>query len=498
MNDESNRNAWPPQHWERLSLSAVLIFLFCLLLAVNALGTEPVKLRCQTISLPSAAGDPLFVDVEGHGHCNLLVLDTAEKKLLNYRQRPDGFTNTPDQVMALPAQTAWVAPCDVDAHPGLELLMSTPTGLFYSLQHEGLFEPEQHYLIAGPQTCTNTGEPLLTLLSTNQAGTNDLIPVISAPRSLLYRRNDAYEWSSGPTLAPDPGQAAWSTSQDNWFGRWTLGPHPGRSLDVDQTFRTLEKHEPEPAPENDTIRKIMANLKTNSMASAPEEERMDVNGDGREDLVLWQVSGMVDCRTELYIFLRDANQQLPTRPTQILHCRGFPIPIGSTRTWSPLHELSGDGICELVLLEMKTSLASPSRLVEMLLSRGIDWSLTIRTFRQGAFSRSPDASLPVTGILPSEILGDWPFLIQGDFNGDGRLDLLVRRSETEWNVFLSSSDGRWFAPQPAFTFNVPPHGYMEIKDLNGDGPSDIIWHEWDQPRLSLFMPPREQLKSKSP
>ena len=39
------------------------------------------------------------------------------------------------------------------------------------------------------------------------------------------------------------------------------------------------------------------------------------------------------------------------------------------------------------------------------------------------------------------------------------------------------------------TFDEPAHGYIEIKDLNGDGMSDIIWHEPDEHRLSIFMSP---------
>ena len=39
------------------------------------------------------------------------------------------------------------------------------------------------------------------------------------------------------------------------------------------------------------------------------------------------------------------------------------------------------------------------------------------------------------------------------------------------------------------TFDVPARGYIEINDLNGDGLSDIIWHESDEPNLSIFMSP---------
>jgi hypothetical protein len=452
----------------------------------------------QLITLPANADAPLFVDADGDGRSDLLAIDPVEKKLFYYHQRPAGFTNSPDQAITLPPQTAWVAPCDVDAHPGLELLMSTAAGLLYYRQNAGLFESERHPLIEVSQGFTNYDLPTLTLLSTNKTGTNDVIPVISPGQTVLYHRNGAYEWSPGPPLALDVKQTAWHANQYLWRDLWALGPNPAHSLDVEQSFRA----NPEPArdkePENEVIRKIIADMKQNTPASPPQLDRVDVDGDGRKDLVLWQAGGKLDFKTDVYIFLRGADQQLPEQPTQVLHCHGFPIPIGSTRRPSPVHDLDGDGVGELVLLEIKTRIISESGLVEMAVSHGLDWALTIRSFHHGAFSRSPDESAPVTGILPSEILAGWPFLVQGDFNGDGRLDLLVRRSDTQWNIFTSTTDGNWFAPQPAMTFDVPTHGYIEIQDLNGDGLSDIIWHEWDKPNLSIFRSPPRPAKDKNP
>ena len=88
-----------------------------------------MELSGQVITLPAGTEDTLFVDIDGDGHSDLLAIDPVENKLLTYHQRSDGFRNSPDQVIALPPQTGWVAVCDVDAHPGLELLMSTASGL---------------------------------------------------------------------------------------------------------------------------------------------------------------------------------------------------------------------------------------------------------------------------------------------------------------------------------------------------------------------------------
>jgi hypothetical protein len=478
-----------------LPARGVLLLMF---LALNVSRAEPVVLSPQLITLPASTSMLRFVDVDGDGRCDLLLIDPVAKKLLNYHQRPGGFPSAPDQVIPLPPETAWVALCDVDAHPGLELLMSTAAGLVYSRQDAGLFESERRPLIAASQVFTNFDFPVLTLLTTNKAGTNDLIPVISARQAVLYHRNSAYEWSPGPPLALEVTHTGWSVGRD-WRGdTWTLGPNPAHHLRVYQPVRAKPEPKRDQEPENDTIRKILEDMKKAGTANPPQIDRVDVNGDSREDLVLWQLKGSPALKTDIYLFLRGADQQLPERPTQVLHCRGFPIAFGPMHVWSPMHDLTSDGVCELVLLEFKTTVTSVSGALEMILSHGLDWALTIRTFQHGAFSGSPDVSVPVKGVLPSEVVDGWPYSIQGDFNGDARPDLLVRRSDTQWNIYFSTADGRWFEPQPALTFEASPQGYMEIKDLNGDGLSDIIWHMPDEHRFSVFMSPSHQAQGKKP
>ena len=397
----------------------------------------------------------------------------------------------------------------MDAQPGLELLMSTAAGLVYSWQNAGRFESERRTLIQASQVFTNFDFPRLTLLTTNKAGTNVLIPVISARQAVLYHRNSAYEWSPGPPLAIGLTHTGWSVSSELWGNPWALGPNPAHSMRVYHSFRAKPDPKPHREPESEAIRKILADMKKADNVHPPRIDRVDVDGDGREDLVLWQVKGNLALKTDVCVFLstfrssatedgRDVDDQWPERPTQALHCRGFPIPLGPKEEWSPLHDLDGDGICELVLLDFKTSVLSADGLVEVFLAHGIDWALTIRTFHGGAFSGSPDASVRVTGILPSEILSGWTVMLQGDFNGDGRPDLLVRRSETQWNIFLSATDGHWFAPQPAMTFDAPAQGYMEIQDLNGDGRSDIVWREPEARRLSIFISPSHQARASAP
>ena len=148
-----------------------------------------------------------------------------------------------------------------------------------------------------------------------------------------------------------------------------MGPNPAHYLHVYQSLRAKPEPKWNQEPENDTIRKILDDMKKAGKANPPEIDRVDVDGDGREDLVLWQLKGNPALKTDVYIFLRGADEQLPEQPTHVLHCRGFPFPFGPKHEWSPMHDLNGDGVCELVLLELKTSIFSASGGFEIMLAR---------------------------------------------------------------------------------------------------------------------------------
>jgi hypothetical protein len=474
---------------------ATLFLLFASSVGIGA----PTELAHQTITLPPNSGFPLFVDLYGNGRSDLLVLDGVAKTLFIYRQSPTGFTNSPSQIIPLPPGTIWVAPGDVDVNPGIELLFCTSVGVAYARQNAGRFESERRELVAGRQVFTNTDYPFLTLLTTNRAKPNlasVAIPVISEQQAVVYRRDDAFKWMPDPPVPLNHQPAYWHADTES--ASWAIACKDSSSqpsIRPSFTIRSRESFLAKSAKadrkelESEAIRKLVADLGTNGMSGPATINRLDIDNDGRQDVVVWQVRGWFDFRTDLFLFLRGPDQKLPERPTQILHCRGFPVPVGSVSDQTPLADINGDGVCELILLEPKTTILSPNSLLEMALSHQIAWSLTIRLLKRGRISNEPEASIPLKMLLSLEDLSDWPICIEGDFNRDGRPDLLVRRTETEWNIYLSTKDNRWFDSQPAITFTAPVHGSLEIEDINNDGRADITWREPVDHRISIFINP---------
>src|SRR4029077_3564537 len=118
--------------------------------------------------------------------------------------------------LELPAQTAWLALCQVDKHSGLELLLSSATGLTYLQQNHGVFESQPRPLVQASQVFTNSESPRLLRLKPPTNGTNLLLPVISASQVVLYQQNSAGEWSPGLPLPLQAERTQWSIEPGEW------------------------------------------------------------------------------------------------------------------------------------------------------------------------------------------------------------------------------------------------------------------------------------------
>ena len=142
-----------------------------------------------------------------------------------------------------------------------------------------------------------------------------------------------------------------------------------------------------------------------------------------------------------------------------------------------LHDLEGDGRWELVVIALKDKRASLTTIFEAVVTRGLDAVLEIRRFEENQrFADRPTASIDFTLMLPTLDMVDRGPLVffDGDFNGDTRRELIVFRSPTHMQIFLSSQAGRFFERRSALGVDIPFAGETALVDLNGDELSDIV------------------------
>jgi len=220
-------------------------------------------------------------------------------------------------------------------------------------------------------------------------------------------------------------------------------------------------------------------------------EKRDINNDGNEDVILSHLQQGIDVKTNVIIFKRREDGKLSEKPDQILRCRGIPI-IGDypgPSYWTPFFDIDNDGFLDIVFMELKTIPTSVSAFFEMLASKGMDWTLTVRLYKSGkGFSDKADFKMDFKAMLPFfENFADL-INLEGDFNADGRKDIIIRRSPTQSDIYFSSLSNGFFEREPKLQFEMPAEeGWTSVEDLNGDGISDVYLINYEKGRITVFL-----------
>jgi hypothetical protein len=92
----------------------------------------------------------------------------------------------------------------------------------------------------------------------------------------------------------------------------------------------------------------------------------------------------------------------------------------------------------------------------------------------------PDGSFEYNPASYTWIPTDWHIAGTGDFNGDGRSDILWRADDGTMTSWLGQADGSFAYNPAAYTTTVPASVQIAgTGDFNGDGIDDIVWRAAD-------------------
>ena len=146
-------------------------------------------------------------------------------------------------------------------------------------------------------------------------------------------------------------------------------------------------------------------------------------------------------------------------------------------------DVDGDGFQDLVL--GYNHMASREGLTREITARQLVYTLGFHFYRPGTgFPEQADFQRDVV-IRLDHLTNplDWSLIeyfqrsvsLAGDFNGDGKRDLLVRDHGNDLSVYFFRSRQEGFSAQPDLRFSCP-EGFTDwlMVDLNGDGVSDLI------------------------
>ncbi len=463
---------------------------FLFLLAGFVCAEDTPAFKRQVIQVPMSSPAWLqasWKDINGDGLLDLLALVQRDNKAFTYIQDGSGFPLSPTQSIGLPEGTAWITLHDVNQHPGKEMLISTVKGLIYFRQNNGVFEIQPGKLVEAEQIYRNDSRPIFIEPNRWPDGLKNTIPVVFSDHTMIYKIDDNYRLNLEEKVQH---QFKSSMKKFNW-NSWSVG-----GIESDQIrIRTLARGKSDdgdfkkPEEENAYIRNMVEKLREKEM-QACSVVREDINGDGVEDVVLVHLIQDVDVKTNFLIFPRQKDGKLSEKPSQVLRCRGMPIrgDYPGPSYFSPFFDINKDGYPEIVMIELKERLISVSSLLEAVISKGLDWVLTVRQFKEGkGYSSVADFKMDITTMLPvsSEFVDS--INLGGDFNADGRPDIIIRRDRFQCGIYLSSLSTGYYERESKLQLELLPEGRMFVEDFNSDGISDIYVIDYEKGKIAVFL-----------
>jgi hypothetical protein len=204
----------------------------------------------------------------------------------------------------------------------------------------------------------------------------------------------------------------------------------------------------------------------------------DLNRDGCADVMVHKlVMSFADWDADTAVFLGRPGSFRPKEPDQRFPSSGFLSGVS-------LDDLDGDGYADVTVWSVKMGLVP---LVEILLRKTIHvkshsyygaWpkGFSAKAANEGNFVLHIDSDRPdfIRGLMPNT---------EGDFNRDGLKDLVAGKGADKLAIYPGLPE-REFDSQPWAVLDAPGINYVKAEDVDGDGLCDLYGYQVETRALS--------------
>jgi len=501
----------PPSRRSGILLLFALGVLVLPALSARALEMREARLDLRSAFLPKGANDPeprplleemLFADLDGDKRKEIVVPGSDGLlrilKLTGDAARPAlALWHVVDaRIESDQAGSCYLTAAALDRDGRESLVIALPRGI-YRLNLTGS-PPTALFQLVSDRTFFDEGErePAPRRVDFAADVTGDGVPELWIPErdGMAFWRRDAqggWERMAMPPFTLNVRQSFGAAPPEtNRFQpplqrlgfSYSLNYPDLQVMDLDRAGRpelVAVTHRPGPAP---TVRaECFPPAGEGRFAEAPTQVRTAPDDEGNQTFLDWNGDGFLD-------LLRVESNLDPVRPRTIVKVfvspaareHAFDRPTYRYTTHDPIGmvffgDWNRDGLADLAWSQFDYSFGSTDDLVDILLGREIDVTLRFAFGRPGGLPGAPDQSLRLrirNRCFSARYFP--PVSMEGDFDGDGGADLLVRTQLDEGQIHLSANRGTRFVERPAATFPLGEGGPCLIVDLDGDGKSDVV------------------------
>jgi hypothetical protein len=486
----------------------ILVFVVCFLLA-NGLPSKVLdaKSTFRSYEIKSDYKEILFSDFDGDGLDDIILINEPNIVFF-FQDSKDGFTKAPNLVYSLENRPSVIWPARLGNRLGQNILVMTNEGVG-SLSFVDRTKPPVKAKLINQQTivpekCEGSAVVSFTL-SANTAKEFPLIFIPTENELQIWRYDE--QWHYIDSLQGIPEARIWGPYETAGYTKqyWLNMNIADLNGDGLGDLVICEENN------GKMVFKVYPQKQDGSFALKPfqsfEDEwnwrtwicLQDINKDGWVDVIKnkwleepWFLPGTYSGKVVVQILISDENGNIADKPTFTFRKNDWISSI-------PIVDVDGDGFIDLVLGYSLFDGREGVR--KTITAKQFDHSLRIHFHHNEGFREKPDFQKDV--IIQLEHYGlhfNWSrrdyletlISIEGDFNGDGRKDLLVKDEEDKASVYFFISREQGFSNKPDIQFNnIGQVEQFITKDLNNDDISDLVVLSRKKDSFKVFLSKRK-------
>ncbi len=475
-------------------MKAAFAALFILLMTTSAFAAEPPKYAMHTLELPDKLVNVVSEDLDGDGLKDIVAVSVRVGKKTTplrtisifYQRRGGDFSREPDQSFALSPSAAVFDVGTVNGSGKKAIGFIAPDGLYAYLPNGRQYGTKPALLIKAG--CVFSQPDGLDLprwpFFVESAGKGpDMVLLPDIGRLLVYSEGGgSYRLINTLSFA----------TQTNFTGGGENGPD--RVLTISHSIPVVEQivflspsgrdlfvtwgDNADVWPKAQGagyLERPSVRFRPGLLDTAKREEgsldnasvqAVDLDGDGRRDLVVTKMTGGVAQTKSLsFIYFCRKDGTFPDKPDESIITEGIVGP--------RILDVNGDGRQDILLPSIKLGI---SNFVNMLTSKRVNMDIGIYIQdRNGRYPEQPTKVKAVSFRLDISSLGKnaRPVMAIGKFTSTPGYGLAVVSKDTQVSIYLPDVYS-FFSDNPSLNLKVDAPTEISLTDMNGDGIDDII------------------------